>query len=245
VARVREELARKTVEGETGGGLCRCTCNGRGEVLSLTIDPSIAGDKKMIEDLAVGAINIALARARELAEPTCRAPPADAACRRAVREADGCSRRPSRGSCSSSASSRYRREDRGAPGVPHPARLARGRGRARRRDRRGQTEDPVLLVCCDLTETDPCAVCRDARRDAGVVCVVAQPQDVVAIERTGGYRGRYHVLHGVLSPLDGIGPDDLRVTELVARCAGRPGERRQAGIRRSGRPSWRPAQRRG
>jgi recombination protein RecR len=74
-------------------------------------------------------------------------------------------------------------------------------------------------VCCDLTETDPCAVCRDARRDPGVVCVVAQPQDVVAIERTGGYRGRYHVLHGVLSPLDGIGPDDLRVTELVSRCA--------------------------
>jgi recombination protein RecR len=74
-------------------------------------------------------------------------------------------------------------------------------------------------VCCDLTEADPCAVCRDARRDPGVVCVVAQPQDVVAIERTGGYRGRYHVLHGVLSPLDGIGPDDLRVTELVARCA--------------------------
>jgi len=78
-------------------------------------------------------------------------------------------------------------------------------------------------VCCDLTETDPCASCRDARRDAGVVCVVAQPQDVVAIERTGGYRGGYHVLHGLLSPLDGIGPDDLRVTELIARCAGGPG----------------------
>src|SRR6185295_2935778 len=75
-------------------------------------------------------------------------------------------------------------------------------------------------VCCDLTETDPCAVCRDARRDAGVVCVVAQPQDVVAIERTGGYRGRYHVLHGVLSPLDGIGPDDLRISELVRRAGG-------------------------
>jgi len=68
VARVREELARKTVEGETGGGLCRCTANGRGEVLSLTIDPSIAGDIKMIEDLAVGAVNIALAKARELAD---------------------------------------------------------------------------------------------------------------------------------------------------------------------------------
>jgi len=53
--------------------------------------------------------------------------------------------------------------------------------------------------------------------------VVAQPQDVVAIERTGGYRGGYHVLHGLLSPLDAIGPDDLRVTELIARCAGGPG----------------------
>jgi DNA-binding YbaB/EbfC family protein len=68
VARVREELAQKTVVGETGGGLCRCTANGKGEILSLTIDPAIAGDKKMIEDLAVGAINLALERARELAE---------------------------------------------------------------------------------------------------------------------------------------------------------------------------------
>jgi recombination protein RecR len=74
-------------------------------------------------------------------------------------------------------------------------------------------------VCCDLTERDPCAICADARRDASLVCVVAQPQDVAAVERTGGYRGRYHVLHGLLSPLDGIGPEDLRVTELVRRCA--------------------------
>jgi recombination protein RecR len=73
-------------------------------------------------------------------------------------------------------------------------------------------------TCCDLTETDPCSICRDARRDASLVCVVAQPQDVVAIERAGGYRGLYHVLHGLLSPLDGIGPDDLRVAELVKRC---------------------------
>jgi recombination protein RecR len=73
-------------------------------------------------------------------------------------------------------------------------------------------------VCCDLTESDPCAICRDARRDGGLVCVVAHPQDVAAIERAGGYRGRYHVLHGVLSPLDGIGPEDLRTAELVRRC---------------------------
>jgi len=75
-------------------------------------------------------------------------------------------------------------------------------------------------VCCDLTDQDPCAICSDARRDGSLVCVVAQPQDVVAIERAGGFRGRYHVLHGLLSPLDGVGPDDLRVAELIRRCGG-------------------------
>jgi recombination protein RecR len=73
-------------------------------------------------------------------------------------------------------------------------------------------------LCWDFTEDDPCAICRDARRDGSLLCVVAHPQDVLAIERTGGYRGRYHVLHGVLSPLEGIGPDDLRIAELVKRC---------------------------
>jgi recombination protein RecR len=72
--------------------------------------------------------------------------------------------------------------------------------------------------CWDFTEQDPCAICKDERRDSSLLCVVAHPQDVIAIERTGGYRGRYHVLHGVLSPLEGIGPDDLRVAELVRRC---------------------------
>ena len=79
-------------------------------------------------------------------------------------------------------------------------------------------------VCWDFTEADPCALCADSRRDAGLVCAVAQPQDLWAIERTGGYRGRYHVLHGVLSPLDGIGPEDLRVDQLVRRCAAPPGD---------------------
>lgn len=73
-------------------------------------------------------------------------------------------------------------------------------------------------VCWDFTEAETCALCADARRDPTLVCAVAQPQDLWAIERTGGYRGRYHVLHGVLSPLDGIGPEDLRVQELVGRC---------------------------
>jgi recombination protein RecR len=75
----------------------------------------------------------------------------------------------------------------------------------------------LCSVCCNLTERDPCAICADARRDATILCVVAQPTDLLAIERSGQFHGRYHVLHGVLSPLDGIGPDDLRIADLIRR----------------------------
>jgi recombination protein RecR len=75
-------------------------------------------------------------------------------------------------------------------------------------------------VCFQLTEQNPCSICADARRDESVICVVAQPQDLMAIERIGSFRGRYHVLHGVLSPLDGVGPDDLHIQPLLARLGG-------------------------
>lgn len=71
--------------------------------------------------------------------------------------------------------------------------------------------------CMNLTEHDPCALCEDPSRDGRVVCVVAHPPDLLAIERTSSFRGRYHVLHGVLSPLDGVGPDDLKLRELLLR----------------------------
>lgn len=75
-------------------------------------------------------------------------------------------------------------------------------------------------VCCQLSDQDPCAICGDPRREPSLLCVVSQPQDLMAIEKTGSYRGRYHVLHGVLSPLDGVGPDDLRIKELLPRLTG-------------------------
>jgi len=75
----------------------------------------------------------------------------------------------------------------------------------------------LCSVCMTLTETDPCRLCSDGRRDPETICVVAHPSDVMAIERGGHFRGRYHVLHGVMSPLEGIGPDDLRIAELVRR----------------------------
>lgn len=71
--------------------------------------------------------------------------------------------------------------------------------------------------CFNLTDADVCEVCSDNARDKYTICVVEQPQDVAAMERSHGYRGLYHVLHGVLSPLDGIGPDNLRIRELFQR----------------------------
>jgi recombination protein RecR len=71
--------------------------------------------------------------------------------------------------------------------------------------------------CFNVTDRDPCRICADASRDPGVVCVVEEPNDLLAMERTGEYRGAYHVLLGALSPLDGIGPDELKVRELLKR----------------------------
>jgi recombination protein RecR len=76
--------------------------------------------------------------------------------------------------------------------------------------------------CFNITEDDPCPICSDEERDAGTICVVEEPLDVLAIERTREYRGRYHVLHGAISPVEGIGPENLRIRELLERVRGRP-----------------------
>ncbi|HWU89071.1 MAG TPA: recombination mediator RecR [Kofleriaceae bacterium] len=80
----------------------------------------------------------------------------------------------------------------------------------------------LCSVCMNMTEADPCLLCTDTRRDPETICVVASPSDLIAIDRGGHFRGRYHVLHGLLSPLEGIGPDDLRLAELVRRLGAQP-----------------------
>jgi recombination protein RecR len=74
-------------------------------------------------------------------------------------------------------------------------------------------------VCMNITESDPCEVCADPTRDHSLICVVEEPLDVTAIERSHSFNGLYHVLHGVISPMNGIGPDDLKLRELLARVA--------------------------
>jgi recombination protein RecR len=72
-------------------------------------------------------------------------------------------------------------------------------------------------ICFNLTEVDPCLICSNAQRDHGLICVVEEPLDVLAIEKTNAFKGIYHVLHGALSPVEGIGPKDLRIDELITR----------------------------
>ena len=72
-------------------------------------------------------------------------------------------------------------------------------------------------VCCNITDTDPCSMCSNKNRDSSVICVVEDPRDVAAMERTREFKGKYHVLNGVISPMDGIGPDMIKIKELIIR----------------------------
>jgi recombination protein RecR len=83
-------------------------------------------------------------------------------------------------------------------------------------------ETRLCSVCFALTESDPCPLCLDPRRAAEVICVVEEPADLLAIERVREFRGRYHVLHGTLAPLDGVGPDDLKIQPLLVRLRDTP-----------------------
>ena len=79
-------------------------------------------------------------------------------------------------------------------------------------------------VCANITEEDPCPICCDMRRDRSIICVVEEPNDVMVIERTNDFKGLYHVLGGSLSPMEGVGPEDLKVRELLARLHGDQGD---------------------
>lgn len=80
-----------------------------------------------------------------------------------------------------------------------------------------KTNIKYCSICGNLTDEDPCIICRNTSRDPQVICVVEEPRDVIAMEKTREYKGLYHVLHGAISPLEGIGPDDIRIKELLKR----------------------------
>jgi recombination protein RecR len=80
-------------------------------------------------------------------------------------------------------------------------------------------KDKIIMckVCCNLTEQDPCTICSSQKRERDIICVVEEPGDLIAIENGGEFKGLYHVLHGVISPLDGVNPEDIRIQELLNR----------------------------
>ena len=84
---------------------------------------------------------------------------------------------------------------------------------------RVKDEVKFCKTCFNVAEAEQCRICLDARRDLSVICVVEEPKDVVAVERTREFRGRYHVLGGAISPIDGVGPDDLRISQLMTRLS--------------------------
>ncbi len=85
-----------------------------------------------------------------------------------------------------------------------------------------QLKDKIRLcsICCNITETEICSICDSSKRASSSICIVEEPGDVFAIEKTNEFKGKYHVLHGIISPLDGIGPEDIKVKELLMRLSG-------------------------
>jgi recombination protein RecR len=77
----------------------------------------------------------------------------------------------------------------------------------------------LCSICCNLTDIDPCQICQNTQRDKSIICVVEGAKDIIAMERTREYKGEYHVLHGVISPMDNIGPNDIKIKELLARLS--------------------------
>lgn len=82
-----------------------------------------------------------------------------------------------------------------------------------------KSEIKLCSNCCNLTDVDPCEICRDDTRDRSMICVVENAKDIIAMEKSREYKGQYHVLHGVISPMDNIGPDDIKIRELIDRLS--------------------------
>ena len=248
VEKATEALGQLVVEGSSGGGAVTAKANGRMELLSVRIAPEAPGRRRRRaarrprhRRRQPGADQGPRGRRAVDGEPR------RAACR--SRASPACSaRRPGRGGLTM-ASGRlealdrlieafgrlpgHRGQDGRAARAPHPQVPPRGGPRPGRRPPRDQGTRPPLpgLLPPDRVDRGLCVVCRDPPRDAGLVCVVEQSRDLMALERAGTYRGVYHVLLGRLAPLQGVGPDQLTVDALVG-----PGPSRG----RSARSSWRP-----
>jgi recombination protein RecR len=195
----QQQAAEETMEGAAGGGKVRVTVRGTGEVVAVRIDPSVVdpADVEMLEDLIVAALHDAAAGRPRLTGVYAGA----------VQDLiDELGRLPGIGPKSAQRIAFHLLQ------LPKEDALRLARAIAEAKDRVA-----FCTRCFNVAEGQLCAICLDSRRDASVVCVVEEPRDVVAIEKTQDYHGRYHVLQGALNPIEGIGPDQLRILELLRR----------------------------
>ena len=216
MAKAQEELKNTIVSGSAGGGTVTVdvTCDQRVTAVRIgkeAVDPE---DVETLEDLVAAAVNDALTKASEASQKrmssvkgACASPDSRDGRRRTDRVAD-------------------QRIQQTADDRTEDRRAARFLSLNRPRHEAQSLAEAILAVkdnvrfcsiCYSLAESDPCEFCSDERRDAATICVVAEAKDVYAIERTGAFKGRYHVLGGLISPMDGIGPAQLHVKELIER----------------------------
>ena len=207
------------------------------ELESITIDPDAVDpeDVEMLQDMVLAAVNEALRSRRRSSAGRARWAALDRAasaasgwrprrrwaCPAALHAAAMCSLAPRPAPRHRAGqAARHRQPHRAAARVP-PAARARRRTRTRSptRSATSRSRSALCEVCFNLAEGPRCAICQDERRDPALICVVEEPGDVIPIERTHEYRGRYHVLGGALSPIDGVEPEDLKIAELYARVA--------------------------
>jgi recombination protein RecR len=212
---LQAEAAKKKVQATAGGGMVTVEANGKQEILSIKIDREVINpeDAQMLEDLVLAACNEALRQSREMVQ--------------AEMSKLTAGRSPARASGQPEPVARLVEALQRLPGIgPKTAQRLTFFLLKRPADEvktlaESLTQLKELIVhcriCFNVTEEDPCRICSDPRRDQRIFCVVEEPNDLLALERTGEFRGRYHVLLGALSPLDGIGPEDLRVRELLFR----------------------------
>ena len=235
---LQAEAAKKKVQATAGGGMVTVEANGKQEILSIKIDREVINpeDAQMLEDLVLAACNEALRQSREMVQAEMSKLTAGLKI-----PGLGLGLRSNGGGVWGGAAvappqlmayypepvARLIEALQRLPGIgPKTAQRLTFFLLKRPADEvktlaESLTQLKELIVhcriCFNVTEEDPCRICSDPRRDQRILCVVEEPNDLLALERTGEFRGRYHVLLGALSPLDGIGPEDLRVRELLFR----------------------------
>ena len=232
----QEKLKDEIVEASAGGGMVKVKMSGDLRLLGIAIDPEAIDpeDAELLQDMVMAAVNEAIRSAQELATSKLGGIAGGGGGPGGLGLPGGCERAAPVDTLNPGAPlanpatdhralppARDRAADSAAARLPHPA-LPTSLRRSALAEAIREVKEKVGLceVCFNLAEGPRCRICEDETPRTSLICVVEEPSDVIPIERTGEYRGLYHVLGGALSPIDGVDPGDLRIAELVRRTDG-------------------------